>query len=112
MNRRETVRRRDVASPAVQSRGAIRLTAPGCEVGCSDCVRSCAVATIQLAWWAREADRLFASPPADPDSLVADLAEADDQVARLRADLERVSPSPIAAFQSAYCAGRKRSCLN
>lgn len=44
----------------MQTEGDI-LEAPGCATACTTCRRQCAVATVKLNWWEREAGRIGAA---------------------------------------------------
>lgn len=75
------------------------LAAPGCDVGCITCVRSCAIAQIQLAWWAREEERLLRDRRPECPDWQAERREAQEHLERLRRDIRAACP-PSAADQA------------
>lgn len=76
--------------------GDVLLSEPACDLGCAPCSRRCAVAQIQISYWAREEERLLRERVAVADrhwhQWRDDLAEASAHVTRLRQDILSACP--------------------
>lgn len=79
----------------------VLLQSPGCDIGCSDCSRSCAIAQIQLAWWMREEERLLRDRPPLADRRFPpwrdEILEAQGHLERLRRDIRAACPPASAS---------------
>jgi hypothetical protein len=73
------------------------LAEPACVAGCDPCFRRCALARIHLSWWEREEERLLRGRVVEGDprrgAWLAELAEAEEQLQRLRQGMTPYAPS-------------------